>query len=92
MKPPHTLSYFISSLSPPTNYLEQTPHDSTMISLELNDNLENKSLLDLSLEKRDHIIHLGLFLDKQGIGDLNATYTQEQLVDLHGEQHRQLEH
>ena len=92
MKPQHTLSYFISSLSPPTNYLEQTPHDSTMISLELHDNPENKSLQDLSLEKRDHIIQLGLFLDKQGIGHLNATYTQEQLRELHGEQHRQLEH
>ena len=63
-----------------------------MISLELHDNPENKSLIDLSLDKRDHIIQLGLFLDKQGIQDLNTTYTQEQLGDLHGEQHKQLEH
>ena len=61
-----------------------------MLTIELNPNDQNHQFLDFSLERRDKIIGLGLFCEREGLQNLQELYSSKELYKLSGESTKRL--
>lgn len=58
--------------------------------IKLNDNPSNRTFRDFNLEKRDHIIEYGLFLDQNGLQNIKELYQEDQLEEYNTGKNKRL--